>query len=163
MWKPRSFEHRVAGTRNNPRRYAWTLQYGPTDDSLYLMCGQGRCVWPDHAGKAKDRFWSRVDKAEDGCWYWRGSTVSGGYPHLRYDGVSVYAHRLTFEWAGNVLEDGSVLKHTCEHLDCVNPDHLYQVTLAEMVDIREKERLPTICTECGGVFRNLEGHRNVHT
>lgn len=139
-WQSSGFVYRVAGKPNSPRRYAWNLLRGETKDFLYGLCGNKKCVNPDHSGVAKDRFWAKVDKAVDGCWYWTGSKLASGYPHLTYNGVSVYAHRLTYEWAGGVLEEGSVLAHKCEHLSCVNPDHLEQITYQEMVDRREEKK-----------------------
>lgn len=138
-WKPVSFVFRVQGEPCNPRQFAYRLLRGVTEEALYALCGNAKCVNPEHAGTAQDRFWGKVEKRKDGCWYWTGSTLVTGYPHLTFDGKSVYAHRLTYEWSGRVLEEGFVLAHIeeCGHKSCVNPDHLEQISYQEMVDRRE--------------------------
>lgn len=162
IWKPSSFTYRVEGKSYNPRRYAHQQVLGIDQDFLYARCGEDRCVRPEHAGDSQDRFWSRVDKDVDGCWYWMGSKLASGYPHLTYNNESVYAHRLAYEWAGGSLEDGFILHHICGHKSCVRPAHLEQISYTEMVQIREQNRVPTVCPMCGKTYRNLKAHVRVH-
>ena len=136
VWQHQGFVFRVVGKPHSPRRFAWTLEKGEAGEFLYSMCGNSRCVRPSHAGGIKAKFWTRVRKADDGCWYWSGAKT-GGYAHLTFENKTRYAHHLTFEWNGGKLREGYVLAHKCEHLDCVNPDHLEQISIQMMVDRRD--------------------------
>ena len=83
--------------------------------------------------KAKERFWSRVDKSpglgpKGTCWLWRGGMRSKDpkrqYGTIRYGGKVWQAHRVSF-----LLTYGSVHRwvlHTCDNPSCVRPSHLYE-------------------------------------
>lgn len=163
LWKPKDYVYRIDGQSISPRRFAFQEAIGePPGAFLYALCDEQNCINPKHVGDATDKFWAKVDKNWDGCWYWTGSKLPSGYPHLTYNNASVYAHRLSFEWAGGILEEGAVLTQSCEHRDCVNPDHLDQVSYQEMVDKREAKRIPEPCEVCGETFRSLKTHMRVH-
>lgn len=76
------------------------------------------------------RFRSKVDRAET-CWLWTGALNNSGYGTIKINGVTVGAHRHSFELAGRVIPDGLDLDHLCSVRRCVNPDHLEPVTRAE--------------------------------
>ena len=76
-----------------------------------------------------------------GCWNWLGN-LSAGYGSHRGMG----AHRWAYLNAGNLIEEGLSLDHTChtydescpggstcKHRSCVNPEHLEPVTRLENV------------------------------
>lgn len=83
------------------------------------------------------RFFSYVDKngplaahaAHLGscCWLWTSFTDRDGYGQFKI-GKTVSAHRLAFQLHGGTLIDGLELDHLCRVRNCVNPDHLEQVT-----------------------------------
>ena len=47
------------------------------------------------------------------------------------DGVAMDRHRAAFLLAGNTLQPGNVVRHTCDVPHCFNPDHLIEGTQAE--------------------------------
>jgi len=62
------------------------------------------------------------------CWNWIGTTYRGGYGHFRrkINGVwKMYkAHRYSYEFHKGDIPNEHVIRHTCDHPGCVNPEHL---------------------------------------
>jgi hypothetical protein len=76
----------------------------------------------------EERFWAKIRKADDGCWYWMGANNGVGYGTFWVKwGQRVYAHRYSFEMAKGPIPESMVLDHLCRHPACVNPDHLEAV------------------------------------
>lgn len=93
-----------------------------------------------------ERFWHYVDRRrDDQCWPWTGGTYTIGYGEFNIDGISVYAHRYSYELNIGPIPDGLTIDHTCHNMDyscpggkcahrlCVNPAHLEAVTTGENV------------------------------
>ena len=83
-----------------------------------------------------ERFWAKVDKSagDDACWLWTGARYRAGYGSIKISGVSVYAHRVSFELAFGPLGELHRL-HKCDTPACVNPSHLFSGThMLNMVD-----------------------------
>lgn len=76
---------------------------------------------------AEDRFWSRVDRRDNGCWLWTGSAPRPGYGRFWVDGGKVYAHRFAYELLVGPIPEGTEIDHLCRTPLCVNPDHLEAV------------------------------------
>lgn len=78
------------------------------------------------------RFWSRVQRREDGCWQWTGATGHNGYGtfYLRKPNPGTRrAHRITWTETHGFLPHGFDLDHAvCHNRWCVNPGHLELVT-----------------------------------
>lgn len=76
-----------------------------------------------------DRFWVKVNKdGPGGCWLWTAGTGQNGYGRFRFLGRNVYAHRFSFALAGGELDTALELDHLCRVRNCVNPEHIEQVT-----------------------------------
>jgi hypothetical protein len=88
---------------------------------------------------AEARFWPKVQRTADGCWYWMGAKDRLGYGKFMYQGNrSEYAHRVVLMLRGDKLPDrwttGLVVDHICRNRGCVRPDHLRIVTQHDNVN-----------------------------
>lgn len=84
-----------------------------------------------------ERFWSKVLKGSaDECWPYTGSITNSGYGEFTTGrGKCHLAHRFAYEAAIGPIPDGLTIDHVktrgCNRKDCVNPNHLEAVTMAE--------------------------------
>ncbi len=80
------------------------------------------------------RFWSKVDKGNDmnDCWLWRGTLVKG-YGMFSIKGKNVLAHRISYQFTNESVDNSLELDHLCRIRKCVNPKYLEQVTHKENV------------------------------
>lgn len=85
--------------------------------------------WPE-------RFSSKVQFSDDGCWLWRASRTRHGYGRYgkgrRVDGWGV-AHKCGWEFIHGPVPEGLELDHLCRVPSCVNPAHLEPVSHAENI------------------------------
>jgi hypothetical protein len=75
-----------------------------------------------------ERFHAGYEIAESGCWEWRGYLNDHGYGQIGVDGVSVYAHRWSYEHFIGPIPAGKQIDHLCRNRKCCNPAHLEAVT-----------------------------------
>lgn len=68
-----------------------------------------------------DRFWSKVDKTEAGCWLWTASTNPKGYGKYGIDYTWKLAHRVAYEDLVGEIPAGGRLLHECDTPACVRP------------------------------------------
>ena len=74
------------------------------------------------------------------CWLWIGSTDTCGYGIWVAHGQR-YAHRASYVRHKGAIPPGLHVMHTCDHPNCVNPEHLKAGTHQEnMADLRAKGR-----------------------
>ena len=74
-----------------------------------------------------DRFWSHVEKRQDGCWAWTACKVRG-YGHFGFRQKRLQAHRFTYRALIGDIPGGHHVDHLCRNPGCVNPAHLEAVT-----------------------------------
>ena len=73
-------------------------------------------------------FWKKVEKT-DTCWLWRGAIADTGYGTYKLTNQSTQlAHRVVYERLVGPLINGMQVDHKCGIRQCVNPNHLEQVT-----------------------------------
>lgn len=86
------------------------------------------------------RFFSKVDKNGPvslrrpdlgPCWIWKPNGSVGGYGQFRLNGKSMLAHRASYILLKGAIPPKFTIDHLCCVRNCVNPDHLEAVTLAE--------------------------------
>jgi hypothetical protein len=91
--------------------------------------------------------------AETGCWIWQGGKTAAGYGKARLHGRQVYVHRVMYEAAHGFIDAALTIDHKCYQRDCINPDHLDLVTMAENMRRRRPPigpHRPAInCVQCG--------------
>lgn len=82
-----------------------------------------------------DRFWSKVDRTEDGttCWLWTGHRNDRGYGKAWFQGQQIFAHRAALALFGREVPEGFEVDHLCRNRACVKPPHLEVVTHRENV------------------------------
>jgi hypothetical protein len=92
----------------------------------------------------------RVEISENGCWEWKLSSGSHGYPqgsieHITGQRVSL-AHRLSYQAFVGEIPEGAQVDHLCRNRNCVRPDHLEAVS--QQVNIRRQYGLPEDLSKC---------------
>lgn len=80
-----------------------------------------------------DRFFTKIDIQNNGCWLWTGSFGGGAcaYPRFYWNRSNGYAHRFSCEFFNGRIPDGYTVDHLCKNTKCVNPKHLEAVTMKE--------------------------------
>lgn len=67
--------------------------------------------------------------------------LDGRYYSVKFNSVSCLLHRLIFEKYKHKIEDGMIIRHTCNDVLCINPDHLIQGTHKDnSLDAIERDR-----------------------
>lgn len=79
---------------------------------------------------------------QDDCWIWSGCVNSDGYPKITRNGNSnIKDHRYVYQQVKGGIPEGYVVRHTCDNILCLNPDHLIIGTPTDnMRDRQERGR-----------------------
>lgn len=68
--------------------------------------------------------------------------TDGRYYSVKYNGCSLLLHRLIYEKLVTKIPDGLVVRHKCDNVLCINPQHLIHGTHIENVnDAVERDRM----------------------
>lgn len=90
-----------------------------------------------------ERFWSKAQADDSGCWLWTASKNNMGYGQFGVktgDGMRK-SHRVAWELSRGPVPDGQCVLHRCDRPACVNPDHLFLGTKREnTLDMFAKKR-----------------------
>ena len=72
-------------------------------------------------------------KITDSCWLWTGCTNNDGYGSIRIGGKNVRAHRVSYYLFKGRIKKGLEIDHICRVRNCINPNHLRQITTKENI------------------------------
>ncbi len=79
----------------------------------------------------KDRFYEKIEKQNNGCWYWKGGQDKRGYGNIWLNGKPEGVHRASYLIHKGEVPKGLCVCHSCDTPKCVNPDHLFLGTSKE--------------------------------
>lgn len=76
-----------------------------------------------------DKFWDKVNKTQS-CWLWIGK-IDDGYGRFCFGNKYYLVHRMSFAVLKDKLGENTQVDHLCKVRNCLNPDHLEEVTSKE--------------------------------
>jgi hypothetical protein len=80
---------------------------------------------PRERKSVEERFWSKVDKTDLGCWDWTGakSNKKNGYGVFQLSDHLTTAHKVAWILEGNEELGDSLMDNLCGNRSCVKPEH----------------------------------------
>lgn len=100
-----------------------------------------------------ERFLEKVEFSKDKfngsyCLLWKAGISKSGYAYLSINGKMTLAHRWIYKrWIGEI-DSNLELDHLCRNRNCVNPNHLEQVTHFENMLRGNTDVAKRYCPEC---------------
>lgn len=82
---------------------------------------------------------SIAEKENDCLLVKKGRSIGIGYKTVGANGLSYYAHHVAYHHKTGALPKGLVVRHTCDHPNCIQPSHLIRGTHADNVADKVKK------------------------
>jgi hypothetical protein len=95
-----------------------------------------------------DRFWKYVQKTET-CWIWTGAKLDGNYGAFQLNGKCIGAHLFSYLIHFGQIDEGLLVRHSCDNPPCVYPDHLLIGTNQDNVQDRVTRRREAVGERVG--------------
>lgn len=86
-----------------------------------------------------ERFLSKINVVESGCWEWAAYLLRG-YGRLKVGSEMRIVHRFIYEYYYGQICPDLTIDHLCRNKRCVNPLHLEQVTNQENARRAKRDR-----------------------
>jgi len=83
-----------------------------------------------------ERFLSKINVVESGCWEWTGCKNNQGYGQIKVDDKGIKTHRFIYEYYHGNINPELEIHHKCYNRSCCNITHLEEKTHKEnIIDI----------------------------
>lgn len=131
--------------------------YNPSiklNELIKNSCGNNSCVNPSHLIIIQKRSIREIDIKKrlsegyeiivNGCWIWKKSLTPNGYPRISrtINRKTKYyrVHRIHYELYKETIPENNFIRHSCNNILCVNPDHLFisQESWAPRISLSER-------------------------
>ncbi len=78
-----------------------------------------------------EAFLSKIIIVKSGCWVWIAFCNNKGYGQFNFNKKNARAHRFIYEYFYDRICSDLTIDHLCKVKNCVNPNHLEEVTNRE--------------------------------
>lgn len=147
----------IDGKRQYTHRFIYEQCFGELEEgeTVRQVCGNPSCINPEHlmVGTGGEAFTEHnKNKAkklefeidENGCFNVTSHVADDkdrGHTKFQINGNRVHIHRHIYEECFGEIEDGLVVRHTCDNGKCVNPEHLMLGTQRDNIqDMIDRDR-----------------------
>lgn len=86
----------------------------------------------DGVNVIEKRFLNNI-KIKNDCWIWK-LKLNNGYGRFGINKLRILAHRFSYMFYKGHIFDKMFIHHKCNNKNCVNPEHLEQVTPAQNIN-----------------------------
>ena len=80
-----------------------------------------------------------IPVTESGCWLFEGKSFLRGYGRFSHNGLTILAHRASYERHNGAIPKGMHVLHKCDVPSCINPNHLFIGTNYDNVQDRVRK------------------------